>query len=134
MQVALAVGTVLCAMSVGVVVLHYMEELSWIDALYATCISITTVGYGDVSFQTMNGRLFAAVWLLFSTLGVARAFLFLAEARVHSRHRHLAKRVLRRKMTTNDLMAMDLDNDGHVRSVFFCSADLLLELNVVLAN
>ncbi|CAM6102952.1 unnamed protein product [Calypogeia fissa] len=118
-KVALAVGTVLCAMAIGVCVLHYMEELSWIDAIYATCISITTVGYGDVSFQTTAGRLFAAVWLLFSTLGVARAFLFLAEARVHSRHRRLAKRVLRRKLTTNDLMAMDLDNDGHVSKAEF---------------
>ncbi|BBM99830.1 potassium channel subfamily K, other eukaryote [Marchantia polymorpha subsp. ruderalis] len=114
LKVLLAVGTVLGSLAVGTVFLHYFERMSWIDSVYVTCISITTVGYGDFSFQTMWGRLFAAVWLLLSTLGVARAFLFLAEARVQRRHRHFARKMLRTKMSPYDVIAADIDNDGHV--------------------
>jgi voltage-gated potassium channel len=38
---------------------HYIEEISWIDSLYLTIVTITTVGYGDVAPLTDIGRLFA---------------------------------------------------------------------------
>ncbi|KAG6548700.1 hypothetical protein Mapa_009855 [Marchantia paleacea] len=114
LKVFLAVGTVLGSLAIGTLFLHFMESMTWIDSIYVTCISITTVGYGDYSFQTMWGRLFAAVWLLLSTLGVARAFLFLAEARVQKRHRHFARKMLQSKMTPYDVKVADIDNDGHI--------------------
>jgi hypothetical protein len=78
-------------------------------------MSITTVGYGDHTFKSFKGRLFAAVWLLFSTLAVARCFLYLAEARVDKRHRAIAKWVLRRQFSVGDLIKADLDHDGSIR-------------------
>ncbi|KAL2651639.1 hypothetical protein R1flu_019767 [Riccia fluitans] len=114
LKVFLAVGTVLGSIAVGAFFLHFVEDLLWIDSFYVTVISITTVGYGDFSFQTKWGRLFAALWLLLCTLGVARAFLFLAEARVQKRQRHFARKMLQSKMTATDMMDADIDNDGHV--------------------
>jgi hypothetical protein len=35
---------------------------------------MTSVGYGDFSPVTQTGRVFAAIWLLFSTLSVALFF------------------------------------------------------------
>jgi len=93
-------------------VMMQMEKLSWIDALYCTIMSITTVRYGDHTFKSFTGRLFAAVWLLFSTLAVARCFLYLTEARVEKRHRAIAKWVLRRQFSVGDLIKADLDHDG----------------------
>ncbi|MBU7004144.1 MAG: hypothetical protein HXS50_01160, partial [Theionarchaea archaeon] len=38
---------------------YYIEEISWIDSLYLTIATITTVGYGDVAPKTDVGRIFA---------------------------------------------------------------------------
>ncbi|KAL1166960.1 hypothetical protein V6Z11_A06G232800 [Gossypium hirsutum] len=62
----------------------------------------------------MPGRLFAAIWLLVSTVAVARAFLYLAEARVDKRHRRMAKWVLGQDMTVSQFLAADIDNNGYV--------------------
>jgi potassium channel subfamily K len=78
-------------------------------------MSVTTVGYGDRAFTSLAGRIFASIWLLVSTLAVARAFLYLAEARVDKRHRRMAKWVLGQHMTVSEFLAADIDNNGFVR-------------------
>lgn len=113
-KVTLAFGVVVMCIGVGTLVMHYLESLGWLDAFYLSCMSVTTVGYGDHAFRTMAGRVFASAWLLVSTLAVARSFLFLAEARIDKRHRLIAKFVLEKEMTIADLLAADLDNDGCV--------------------
>ncbi|KAI5065653.1 hypothetical protein GOP47_0020348 [Adiantum capillus-veneris] len=112
MKVALAFGVVIACIGVGTFVMHFLETLGWLDSFYLACMSVTTVGYGDHAFTTLAGRLFASMWLLVSTLAVARSFLYLAEARIDRRHRLIAKLVLQKEMTLGDLVAADLDNDG----------------------
>ncbi|KAG9447567.1 hypothetical protein H6P81_013695 [Aristolochia fimbriata] len=115
MKVGLALGVVVCCIALGTIMVRVLERLSWVDSFYFSVTSVTTVGYGDYSFRTLKGRLFATVWLLVSTLAVARAFLYLAELRIEKRNRGIAKWVLHRKMTLGDLVAADLDNDGSIR-------------------
>ncbi|KAL6197356.1 hypothetical protein ACLB2K_032965 [Fragaria x ananassa] len=114
MKVGLALGVVVLCIGVGAMVMHYVEKLGWLDSFYLSVMSVTTVGYGDRAFQSVQGRLFASVWLLVSTLTVARAFLFLAEARVDKRHRRMAKWVLGQDMTVSEFLAADIDNNGFV--------------------
>nr|XP_010921399.1 two-pore potassium channel 3 isoform X2 [Elaeis guineensis] len=114
MKVALALGVVLLCIGVGTAVLRFVEHLGWLDSFYLSVMSVTTVGYGDRAFKTMPGRLFASLWLLVSTLAVARAFLYLAEARIDKRHRMIAKWVLSRDMTIAEFLAADIDNNGFV--------------------
>ncbi|XP_061341210.1 two-pore potassium channel 3-like [Gastrolobium bilobum] len=114
MKVALALGVVVLCIGVGVGVMHFVERLGWIDSFYLSVMSVTTVGYGDHAFKTLHGRIFAAIWLLVSTLAVARAFLFLAEARVDKRHRRMAKWILGQDMTVSEFLAADIDNNGFV--------------------
>ncbi|KAG1347108.1 two pore potassium channel c [Cocos nucifera] len=114
MKVALALGVVLLCIGVGTAVLRFVEHLGWLDSFYLSVMSVTTVGYGDRAFKTMSGRLFASLWLLVSTLAVARAFLYLAEARIDKRHRMIAKWVLSRDMTISEFLAADIDNNGFV--------------------
>lgn len=52
------------AAGVGATFFRYQEGLSWVDALYFTVITLTTVGYGDISPQTDAGKLFTVCWLL----------------------------------------------------------------------
>ncbi|GLJ07106.1 hypothetical protein SUGI_0058370 [Cryptomeria japonica] len=114
MKVALALGVVILCIGVGTTVMHFSENLGWTDSFYLSVMSVTTVGYGDHAFKTLPGRLFASIWLLVSTLAVARAFLYFAEARIDKRHRLIAKWVLHRDMTIEDLVAADIDNNGFV--------------------
>ncbi|EFJ25761.1 hypothetical protein SELMODRAFT_450178 [Selaginella moellendorffii] len=114
MKVGLALGVVFFCLAIGTLFMHWMEELGWLDSFYLSTMSVTTVGYGDHTFKTFKGRLFAAGWLLVSTLAVARSFLFLAEARIDKRNRLIAKWVLHREMTVADLVAADMDNNGFV--------------------
>ncbi|KAM3688207.1 hypothetical protein ACB098_10G136200 [Castanea mollissima] len=114
LKVGLALGVVVLSIGMGTLVLYFVEDLDWIDSVYLSVMSVTTVGYGDRAFKTLPGRLFAVVWLLFSTLMVARAFLYLVEARIDKRHRSIAKWVLSRDITVQDLLAADVNNNGFI--------------------
>lgn len=115
LKVGLALGVVLLCVGLGSLVLYFQENLDWVDSVYLSVMSVTTVGYGDRAFKTLPGRLFASFWLLFSTLAVARAFLYLAEARIDKRHRRITNWVLQREITIEDLLAADINNNGFIR-------------------
>ncbi|XP_010529146.1 PREDICTED: two-pore potassium channel 3-like isoform X2 [Tarenaya hassleriana] len=119
LKVGLALGVVVLCIGFGVGIMHFIEKLGWLDSFYLSVMSVTTVGYGDHAFKTLPGRLFAAIWLLVSTLAVARAFLYLTEARVDKRNRKRAKKVLCENMTVAQFFAADIDNNGCVRNERF---------------
>ncbi|KAB5534298.1 hypothetical protein DKX38_017384 [Salix brachista] len=112
MKVGFALGVVVLCIGVGAGAMHFVESLGWLDSLYLSVMSVTTVGYGDRAFNSLAGRVFASIWLLVSTLAVARAFLYFAEARVDKRQRMMAKWVLGQHMTASEFLAADIDNDG----------------------
>ncbi|KAE8697982.1 Two-pore potassium channel 5 [Hibiscus syriacus] len=114
LKVGLALGVVVLCIGIGSLILYFVESLNWVDSVYLSVMSVTTVGYGDRAFKTLPGRLFAGAWLLISTLAVARAFLYLAEARVNKRHRRIAEWVLQRDITIEDLLAADINNNGFI--------------------
>uniref|UniRef100_A0A803LET7 Potassium channel domain-containing protein n=1 Tax=Chenopodium quinoa TaxID=63459 RepID=A0A803LET7_CHEQI len=114
LKVGLALLVLILCIGVGTLFLYFVEQLSLVDSLYLSALSVTTVGYGDKAFSTLSGRLFASVWLLFSTLAVARSFLFLVEARIHKRQRTIAKWVLQRDITPLDLFAANINNNDFI--------------------
>lgn len=58
----------------GSVVYHYLEGWTWIDSLYFSVITLTTVGYGDFSPQTDGGKLFTIFYILIG-LGMILSFI-----------------------------------------------------------
>ncbi|KAJ7965077.1 Two-pore potassium channel like [Quillaja saponaria] len=113
-KVFLALAVVIGCIAIGTFMVHFLENLNWVDSFYLSVTSVTTVGYGDYAFTTTWGRCFAIIWLLISTLAVARAFLYLTELRLDKRNRRIAKWVLQKKITLADLLAADLDHDGSI--------------------
>ncbi|KAE8704302.1 Two pore potassium channel b [Hibiscus syriacus] len=103
----------------GIVFLHKVENLDLIDGFYCACSTITTLGYGDKSFSTEGGRIFAVFWILASTICLAQFFLYVAEVNTENRQRALVKWVLTRKTTQVDLEAADIDDDGVVVAAEF---------------
>ncbi|KAK3118772.1 hypothetical protein QOZ80_9BG0707060 [Eleusine coracana subsp. coracana] len=90
-----------------------------VDAFYCACSTVTTLGYGDRSFVSPNGRAFASAWVTVSTLVVALFFLYAAELGVERRQRALARWVLTRRTTSTDLEAADVDGDSRVGAADF---------------
>lgn len=101
-------------MAAGEVFLWKVEKLSPVDAFYCVCSTITTLGYGDKSFSSLEGRVFAIIWILTSTICLAQFFLYLAEWKTERTQQLLAEWVLNRRMTFVDLEVADMDQDGAV--------------------
>ena len=58
---------------VGSVFYHLVEGLSYVDAIYFTAMTLTTVGYGDFAPQTVPGKLFTSLYA-FVGIGIFLGF------------------------------------------------------------
>lgn len=68
----LAAATV-AMIGIGTLVMRALEQLSWIDAIYFSVVSLTTVGYGDIVPKTDLGKLFVCIYLL-TGVGIIATF------------------------------------------------------------
>ncbi len=59
---------------IGTLSYHYLEGWNYVDSLYFSVITLTTVGYGDFSPQTTGGKLFT-IFYIFIGLGMILSFL-----------------------------------------------------------
>jgi voltage-gated potassium channel len=64
------------ALSFGTIFYHLVEHLSWLDAYYFSVITLTTVGYGDITPHTAAGKIFTSIYVLFG-IGVITTFISL---------------------------------------------------------
>ena len=76
---------------IGTIAYSILEDWSLFDSLYATIITITTVGYGDLSPQSQSGRIFAIFFTLFAiglagyAISSAAAILFETQQEKHQK-------------------------------------------------
>ena len=79
---------------VGTIVYSILEGWTLFDSLYATIITITTVGYGDLSPQSQSGRVFAIFFTLFAiglagyAISSAAAVIFETQQRNHEKRKY----------------------------------------------
>ena len=52
---------------------HYLEGWTWFDSLYFSVITLSTVGYGDISPQTTGGKTFTMVYVIVG-IGIILSF------------------------------------------------------------
>mgnify|MGYP000687006881 FL=1 len=65
--------TSIIILGLGSVVYHFLEGWSWLDSIYFSIITLTTIGYGDFSPQTSGGKLFTIFYILIG-IGIILSF------------------------------------------------------------
>lgn len=70
----------------GTVMYHFLEGWNWIDSLYFSTITLSTIGYGYFSPATDPGKLFTIFYII---LGVGFILSFIST--VHHHFEHLRK-------------------------------------------
>ena len=50
--------------TVGTVVYRYIEDWSWVDSFYFSVVTVTTVGFGDLTPTTDGGKLFTVLYIV----------------------------------------------------------------------
>lgn len=66
--------TTVVILGIGTIVYHYVEGWKWLDSLYFSAITLTTIGYGDFSPQTDLGKIFTLFYILIG-LGIILTFI-----------------------------------------------------------
>lgn len=57
-------GVAAAVVAIGTVFYRFVEDLRWIDSLYFSVITLTTIGYGDISPTTTSGKVFTMVYVI----------------------------------------------------------------------
>jgi voltage-gated potassium channel len=65
-KIILAVSLFILLLFIGVVGYHFISGFSWIDSIYMTVITATTVGFGEVQPLDDTGKIFTVILILFS--------------------------------------------------------------------
>ncbi|XVF70876.1 hypothetical protein PTKIN_Ptkin11bG0197600 [Pterospermum kingtungense] len=109
---------------VGVFVLATIEGMDLSDAVYCACSTMTTVGFGDDTFQSITGRMFGIFWISTGTSCVAQLFLYIAEVYTDIETKKLIKSVITSKIVTkkNQDSADNVEDHGKV----YGAADFIL--------
>ncbi len=57
----------------GSIFYHFVEKWDWLDSVYFCVVTLTTIGYGDLTPKTDIGKLFTIFYILIG-VGVLAAF------------------------------------------------------------
>ena len=65
--------TTIIVIGIGTVFYHFQEGWRWLDSLYFSVITLTTIGYGDFSPETDLGKIFTLFYIIIG-LGMILSF------------------------------------------------------------
>lgn len=83
----------LTTIAAGATFYHYIEEWSWIDSLYFSVVTLSTVGYGDITPQSDEAKLFTIFYIIIG-IGIFAAVVnfLIKRAAVHRIQKRLARK------------------------------------------
>lgn len=78
-KIYVAITLVLVTMLIGIFGYRFVSDYSWLDAVYMTVITITTVGFGEVNPLDDNAKIFTIILILSSVVIVGYAISIITE-------------------------------------------------------
>ncbi|SIS95814.1 voltage-gated potassium channel [Zobellia uliginosa] len=78
-KVYIAIALMLGVLSLGVFGYRYLSDLTWVDALYMTIITVTTVGFSEVGPMDTQEKIFTVVLIVLSVFIFAFAISVITE-------------------------------------------------------
>lgn len=103
----------------GAVLYGWFLQVSLVDLIYFLCVSITTVGLGDIHPVSRIGKAYAAIWLVLTSLGFASILSQYADLRLKERERDLAEKILSEELSERMFSEIDGDHDGTLTEAEF---------------
>mmetsp|Transcript_27524 Transcript_27524/g.34404 ORF Transcript_27524/g.34404 Transcript_27524/m.34404 type:complete len:406 (+) Transcript_27524:82-1299(+) len=90
------------------------EGITWIEALYFSVVTCTTVGYGDILPVTPGGKVFAIFWTIIGTITTGNflgSFMsnYVEVQQAKKRHQELKK-----TLSKDEIKEVDEDGDGKI--------------------
>lgn len=77
----------------GTVMFRRLEDWTWIESLYFTVVTTTTVGYGDLHPTTDTSRLVASIFILIGVIVLITAIGYIGSNILEGREEKLIKRI-----------------------------------------
>jgi len=102
------------------------EEISWCDAFYMSIMTVTTVGYGDISPLSRGGRICACFWVLLGVMLFANCVNVITGVYVKKKTRQYQQRRLSKKITEQDMLQFG-GTDGELDRCEFALMKLLAQ-------
>lgn len=75
----------LSAYVAGVIGFHFIEGLDWIDSAYFTFVTLSTIGFGDITPATVYGKLLVIIIAIFGVASFAIAITSIIQSMVSER-------------------------------------------------
>jgi voltage-gated potassium channel len=91
-KIKMALIILLTIFIIGTVGFHFIEGWSFIDALYTTIATLSTVGYGDFAPETTAGKFFTILIIIFGVGTMFYSLVLMAETFIEARVRNLLGR------------------------------------------
>jgi len=67
----------------GMVFYHIVEKLSWVNAYYFCVVTLSTVGYGDITPHTALGKIFTTFYIMVGVIILGAFFNAVMKRRAH---------------------------------------------------
>jgi len=119
--------TLVICIVIGCVLAHLDDnDLSAVECFYFAVITMTTIGYGDISPGTQTGKGFGTLYVLFGCAAVAQVLGSIAGIYIDAKQEEARLKVLKKKITLEDFTAFDVDGDGCIERSEFIVRKLML--------
>jgi len=105
--------------SLGTAFVSLNEGHTFVDSLFWSVVTCTTVGYGDIPLRHRSTRIFAVFFILIGTFALANAIGTLANIFVEAQQQKIRDKIIKRKLSVNSLNEMDADKSGSVNQQEF---------------